>query len=146
MYLVFILFEGFSWDLPKIGAMISCEITETTKAIEDEVNNSLRVDKAREGDNETEGKERDKDIVDWEEEGVEEEEAGVELGLVGKIWTNRNINMNAFMTTMKNVWQPKHGMHITSVGKNTYVYQFYVGKTKQGYWNTNHGTLTGMLW
>ena len=32
----------------------------------------------------------------------EDKDARVELGLVGKIWTKRIINMNAFMSTMKN--------------------------------------------
>lgn len=54
----------------------------------------------------------------------EEEEERMELGLVGKVWTKRNINSNAFMATMKNVWQPTHGLDISSIGGNMFVFQF----------------------
>lgn len=40
----------------------------------------------------------------------EDEDARVELGLIGKIWTNRHINSNAFITILKNVERPKHGV------------------------------------
>uniref|UniRef100_A0A803MR69 Reverse transcriptase zinc-binding domain-containing protein n=1 Tax=Chenopodium quinoa TaxID=63459 RepID=A0A803MR69_CHEQI len=51
------------------------------------------------------------DVVEVED-AEEDEDARVELGLVGKLWTNRNVNVNAFISTMKNVWQPKHGLEI----------------------------------
>lgn len=63
--------------------------------------------------------------VDWDDTGEEEEDARVELRLIGKIWTNRHINANAFITTMTNVWQPKHGVEIRSIGKNLFVFQFF---------------------
>lgn len=68
--------------------------------------------------------------MEWEEDGEEDEKARFKLGVVGKIWTTRNINVNAFMTTIKNVWQLKHGMDISNVGKNMYVFQFYHWKDK----------------
>uniref|UniRef100_A0A803LQM5 Uncharacterized protein n=1 Tax=Chenopodium quinoa TaxID=63459 RepID=A0A803LQM5_CHEQI len=49
------------------------------------------------------------DAVEWIEGNEEDEEARVELGLIGKIWTDRSINSNAFMETIKSVWQPRHG-------------------------------------
>lgn len=58
--------------------------------------------------------------VEWDDTGEEEEdeEARMSLGLVGKIWTKHDINSNAFMTVMKNVWQPIHGLDISSIGDN----------------------------
>lgn len=71
------------------------------------------------------------DAVDWHEEEEETDSARVELGLVGKIWTKRNINANAFMATMKNIWQPSQGLDISSIGDNTFVFQFYHWRDKQ---------------
>lgn len=65
------------------------------------------------------------------EDGEEDEEARVELRVVGNIWTNRNVNTNAFMATIKNVWQPNHDIDISNIGKNTFVFQFYHWRDKQ---------------
>ena len=69
--------------------------------------------------------------IEWVEEDSDEENARVELGLVGRIWTNRHINQNAFIATMKNVWQPKHDVEIRNTGKNLYVFQFHHRRDKQ---------------
>uniref|UniRef100_A0A803MIE9 CCHC-type domain-containing protein n=1 Tax=Chenopodium quinoa TaxID=63459 RepID=A0A803MIE9_CHEQI len=71
------------------------------------------------------------EAVEWIEGDEEEKEARVELGLVGKLWTDCTINTNAFMSTIKNVWQPKHGLEISNIGKNTYVFQFHHWRDKQ---------------
>lgn len=71
------------------------------------------------------------DPVEWIEEDSEEEEARKELGLVIRIWTQRNVNQNAFITTMKNIWQAKADVEIKNIGKNMYVVQFYHWKDKQ---------------
>lgn len=65
------------------------------------------------------------DAIEWKDEEGEDEDARLELGLVGKIWTKRIINANAFMNTIKNIWQPSHGISISSIGENTYVFQFH---------------------
>lgn len=71
------------------------------------------------------------EAIEWVEGGIEEEDDRVELGLVGKIWTGRHINVNAFMATIKNIWQPKHGLDISVMGKNMFGFQFYQWKDKQ---------------
>ena len=73
----------------------------------------------------------EEDAVDWVDDGEDEEEARVALGLVGKIWTDRHINANAFMATMKMVWQPKHGVDISNLGENVFVFQFHHWRDKQ---------------
>lgn len=90
-------------------------------------NNSIEGFESTENENNEQG---DGAIV-WQEDEVEDEEARLELGLVGKIWTKRRINSNAFMETMKNVWQPKHGVDISSIGENAFVFQFHHWKDKQ---------------
>lgn len=55
--------------------------------------------------------------VDWEVGGKEEEEARAALGVMGKIWTDRNINVNALIATMKKIWNPKHGMEANCIEK-----------------------------
>ena len=69
------------------------------------------------------------EAIEWKEEALEED--CIELGVVGKIWTNRTINKNAFMTTMKNVWQPTCGIDISNIGENKYVFQFHHWRNKQ---------------
>ena len=73
----------------------------------------------------------DEEAVVWVDEGEDEEEARLALGVVGKIWTDRHINVNAFMSTMKNVWQPASGVDISNIGPNTYVFQFHHWRDKQ---------------
>ena len=77
--------------------------------------------------------------IEWIDEGSEEEDARVELGLVGQIWTERHINPNAFITTMKNVWQPKFDVEIKNMGKNLYVFQFH-------HWRDKKKVVEGQPW
>ncbi|KAL2930751.1 Leukocyte antigen CD37 [Bienertia sinuspersici] len=77
--------------------------------------------------------------VEWVDDGVEDEEARIQLSLVGKMWTERHINANAFMSTMRNIWQPKHGVEITNIGKNTYVFQFF-------HWRDKAKVVDGQPW
>lgn len=77
----------------------------------------------------TEG-EQDEAVV-WVDDGEDDDEARVALGLVGKIWTDRHINANAFMATMKTVWQPTHGVDISNIGPNSFVFQFHHWRDKQ---------------
>lgn len=79
------------------------------------------------------------DAVDWTEEGEEDDVARVELGLVGKIWTKRSINANAFMATIKNVWQPSHGLDISNIGENTFVFKIY-------HWRDKNRVVEGQPW
>ncbi|KAL2895369.1 GTPase Der [Bienertia sinuspersici] len=77
--------------------------------------------------------------IEWIEEGEEEDDARVELGLVGRLWTNRNVNINAFMSTIKNAWQPKHGVEISNIGKNMFVFQFH-------HWRDKHRVIEDQPW
>lgn len=58
---------------------------------------------------------------------------------MGKIWTKRSINVNGFMTTMKNVWQPIHGLFISSIGENIFVFKFH-------HWRDTHRVGEGQPW
>uniref|UniRef100_A0A803MZ26 DUF4283 domain-containing protein n=1 Tax=Chenopodium quinoa TaxID=63459 RepID=A0A803MZ26_CHEQI len=49
-----------------------------------------------------EGNSNNDEAVEWVVDEEEDDEARIELGLVGKIWTDRHINSNAFMNTTKN--------------------------------------------
>ena len=70
-------------------------------------------------------------MIEWEDEGEEDEEARIELSLIGKVWTDRIINVNAFINTMSNVWNPRHGVEISNTAKNTYMFQFHHSIDKQ---------------
>ncbi|KAL2906806.1 hypothetical protein RDABS01_005516 [Bienertia sinuspersici] len=96
-----------------------------------------RVDKKKaEGDREDAQSDDNQDEaeIEWQDEGKEEEEAWIELSLVGKKWTNKNINTNAFMTTIKSICQPKHGVGISNIGKNQFIFQFYHWRDKLRVW------------
>lgn len=69
--------------------------------------------------------------IEWIEEESGDEDARVELGLIGRIWTDRHINNNAFVSTMKNVWQARYDVDVRNMGKNLYVFQFHHWKDKQ---------------
>ena len=70
----------------------------------------------------TESRDDGEPDVEWCEEEEKEEEDRLELALIGRIWTERNININAFITTMKNVWQTSNGLDISNIGKNKFVF------------------------
>uniref|UniRef100_A0A803MTJ7 Amino acid transporter transmembrane domain-containing protein n=1 Tax=Chenopodium quinoa TaxID=63459 RepID=A0A803MTJ7_CHEQI len=73
----------------------------------------------------------DNQEIDWIDEGEEEEEvAKIELGVVGKVWTDRNINANTLISLMQKIWKPKHGLEANCVGKNLFIFQFHHWKDK----------------
>ncbi|KAL2898783.1 putative quinate permease [Bienertia sinuspersici] len=72
--------------------------------------------------------------IECQDEGKEEEEAQIELSLVGKLWTNKNINTNAFMNTIMSIWQPKHGVDISNIGKNQFIFKLYHWRDKLRVW------------
>ncbi|KAL2925858.1 hypothetical protein RDABS01_001096 [Bienertia sinuspersici] len=57
--------------------------------------------------------EEDEKAIDWVDDGADDKDDWVELGLVGKICTERDINAKAFIDTIKMLWQPKHGLILT---------------------------------
>lgn len=79
------------------------------------------------------------ETIEWNDDGAEEEDGRINLGLVGKIWTKRNINTNTFMFTMKNIWQPMHGVDISSIGDNTFMFQFH-------HWRDKNSVVEGHPW
>ncbi|KAL2939378.1 ATP synthase epsilon chain [Bienertia sinuspersici] len=116
-------------------------INETHKedTNQEENNKEGRGNKKTENVNNGEGVDVEEDSIEWVDKGLEEEQARVELGLVGKLWTNRNINVNAFISTIKNVWQTKNGVDISNIGKNLFVFQFY-------HWRDKARVLDGQPW
>lgn len=61
------------------------------------------------------------------------------LGLISKIWTERNVNPNAFMNTINSIWALKNGLEISSIGKNKFRFQFH-------HWRDNKKVLDGQPW
>ncbi|KAL2898753.1 Major capsid protein L1 [Bienertia sinuspersici] len=70
-------------------------------------------------------KNEEEEPIKWVDDGAHEEGARLVLGLVGKIWTKRRINPKAFSDAMKNLWQPRHGLDISNIGTNTFLFQLY---------------------
>lgn len=75
----------------------------------------------------------DDDVVVWEETGEDEDTDNdrIALGLIGKLWTDRQPNPNAFISTMKSVWIVMDGVEINNIGRNLYRIQFFHLKDKQ---------------
>lgn len=84
---------------------------------------------------------REEDLVEWIEEGDEEVEDNdrLSLSLVGKLWSNRVPNLNAFIATMKGVWLLKHGVEISNIGRNLFIIQFF-------HWRDKQRNLDGQSW
>lgn len=72
-------------------------------------------------------------VVEWVDDGSDEdtENDRLELGLIGKLWTNRCPNPTAFISTLKNVWMVKYGVDIINIGRNLYRFQFSIGGTNK---------------
>lgn len=81
----------------------------------------------------------DDDDVEWEDQVGDEEENKLQLGLVGRIWTERNVNPGAFMNTIKSIWALKFGMEISNIGKNKFLFQFH-------HWRDKKKVLDGQPW
>lgn len=79
------------------------------------------------------------DGVVWEDDVGEEEEKKLALGLIGRIWTKRTVNPNAFMSTIKNIWALKHGIKTSNIGKNKYLFQFH-------HWRDKRKVVEGQPW
>lgn len=69
--------------------------------------------------------------IEWVVDGEEDEEQKIALGVVGRIWTERNVNANALITTMSRVWNPKHGMEANCIEKNMFFFQFHHWRDKE---------------
>ena len=76
-------------------------------------------------DSDEENRDVNEELCEWVDEGNEEEDHRISLGLIGKLWSERTLNPNAFMTTIKNVWVTQHGIDINMIGKHLYQIQFY---------------------
>lgn len=130
---------------------VSCE--DTTVSSEERVNKvsdeddqiqnagsvfveTLNIGDADGGEKDIEGKE---DVCEWLEDGNKEEEERISLGLIGKLWSERILNPNAFMSTIKNIWVTQHGVDINMIGKNLFQFQFY-------HWRDKERVLGGQPW
>uniref|UniRef100_A0A803MGA3 CCHC-type domain-containing protein n=1 Tax=Chenopodium quinoa TaxID=63459 RepID=A0A803MGA3_CHEQI len=69
--------------------------------------------------------------VDWVDGGGDEEDAQIELVVVGRIHTARNINSNALINTLKKLWNPKHGCEANVIGEKLFFFQFHHWRDKQ---------------
>jgi len=71
------------------------------------------------------GKAKAKPTVKWEEEIEDEEKSELALCLIGKLWTKRRFNSNAFMNTITKVWNPIRGVEAKEIDTNLFLFQFY---------------------
>lgn len=80
-------------------------------------------------------------MVEWvdrgEDDGVDDDR--ISLGLIGKVWTNRNPNPVAFISTMKGIWWVKNRVDIVNIGRNLYQIQFF-------HWRDKKKILEGQPW
>lgn len=63
--------------------------------------------------------------VEWVVEEEEDDDDRVSLGIVGKVWTERHVNSNSRIATMRRIWNPRHGIEANNIGKNVFFFQFY---------------------
>lgn len=79
------------------------------------------------------------EVCEWADEGNEEEDEQLSMGLIGKLWSDKSLNSTAFMATIKNVWVIQYGVDINLIGKNLYQFQFY-------HWREKERVLNGQPW
>jgi len=66
-----------------------------------------------------------KPTVKWEDDSDSEENSELSLCLVGKLWTTKRFNSNAFMSTITKIWNPSKGMQAKEIGTNLFWFQFF---------------------
>ena len=66
-----------------------------------------------------------KTVVKWAEDSDSEENSELSLCLVGKLWTTRRFNSNAFMNTITKIWSPSKGMDAKEIDTNLFLFQFF---------------------
>ena len=66
-----------------------------------------------------------KAVVRWEDDSDGEENSELSLCLVGKLWTTRRFNSNAFMNLMTKIWSPRKGLVAKEIETNLFLFQFY---------------------
>ncbi|KAJ4848634.1 hypothetical protein Tsubulata_011332 [Turnera subulata] len=71
------------------------------------------------------------DMIVVEEEPDTELNLSATLCLVAWLWTERSFNARAFMNTMKQVWRPVHGVEVSQIDRNLFVFQFFHWRDKQ---------------
>ncbi|CAO2821304.1 unnamed protein product [Amaranthus hypochondriacus] len=105
--------------------------------------NAQNKGKGQEGINGEENKEYisegEEELISWFEDGGDDDDNRVELGMVGKVWTERLINRSAFITTMKGIWRVQAGLDISNIGRNLFQFQFY-------HWKDKERVLAGQPW
>jgi len=78
-------------------------------------------------------------VVKWDDDDDVGEESILGLCLVGKVWTVRRLNANAFMSTMEKIWNPNHGMEAKEIDTSLFLFQFY-------HWKDQERVLEGEPW
>lgn len=81
----------------------------------------------------------EEEAIKWDLDEEDNEDAKLSLIIIGKVWSKRNINANALMTTKKNVWNPSNGMEAKVIGKNKFSFQFY-------HWRDKYRVLKNQPW
>lgn len=70
-------------------------------------------------------------IVDLENIVVDDPKDNYELLLIGRMFTDRPFNVEAFKRTMKKAWAPVHGVVIRVLGPNLLAFRFFHWRDKE---------------
>ncbi|KAL5764142.1 hypothetical protein ACOSQ2_016736 [Xanthoceras sorbifolium] len=68
------------------------------------------------------------------------------LCLVGKVWTNKQVNQEAFRETIPKIWRTKQEVQVEVIQENIFVFHFYNSEDRQrvrigGPWSFDRGLL-----
>lgn len=61
------------------------------------------------------------------------------MGVIEKIWTDRNINANDLIAIMRKFWNPKHALDANCLEKNMFFFQFH-------HWRDTEFTMEAQPW
>ncbi|KAL2921371.1 hypothetical protein RDABS01_012862 [Bienertia sinuspersici] len=79
------------------------------------------------------------ELIDMKEITESQSNEKISLMLIGKLLTERSINIEAFKSTMTKAWEVSGRIIIRVIGPNRYVFQFF-------HWRDKEKVLMGRLW
>ena len=63
-----------------------------------------------------------KPVAKWEDDSESEVNSELSLCLVGKLWTTRRFNSNAFMNMITKIWSSSKGMDVKEIDTNIFLF------------------------
>lgn len=74
--------------------------------------------------------EEEEDTVEFKEEILEDRREEIKLSLIGKFLMTNTFSMRAMKSVMQTILQPSKGIVVRELGRNLFLFQFFLRKDK----------------